>query len=535
MDMHSLSERYQFHQRMRDDVRALCALLAEKNPLIDAALNERRHQRREAGSERAELAAATEREVRDQAFGEDSGDSEVELDEFGRDVGAPSKEAKQRRQIAREKRRAACLRRVKPVFSEVKLDYSCPEGVSSSSDSECDEEFASWRRRAHHQHQSLCADASLIMTDASEDYASLQPVLARLSEWRSQYPQVRFVAVFMILHTSVFTQFSWQSYRDAFVPLSTPQMCAPYVRLELLGWDPLAVPLQNMHWFTQLSAHTSGSTDPDELSVLPKLVSKLVVPQFVDFLEHQFNPFSARSTAVVAATIQAIRPRCGLKPEAVATQLLLKALDVKWQLAVQSLCLPALCRRDPSAQSRAEPRVRTRFFYRAVKLARLMCACFDMSASAAPTGSFDVLCGWTGAAAAAECRASQDADQSSLNGVLLARLHALIADHLLPFLQAHSSGVAGTVTSAESDSRGAHVAATLRHSVCALLALPPRLVHGARSLPASSSALSALIQIARHAAAAAQFAVASGQCDAGDTATIGTLSARLASELAWCP
>lgn len=57
-----------------------------------------------------------------------------------------------------------------------------------------------------------------MFTDASEDYSSVEAVKLRLEDWQTSYPA---------------------AYRDAYMPLSAPAIFAPFVRLELLQWDPL--------------------------------------------------------------------------------------------------------------------------------------------------------------------------------------------------------------------------------------------------------------------------------------------------------
>ena len=57
-----------------------------------------------------------------------------------------------------------------------------------------------------------------VFADADEQYSSLGAVKGQLERWRGSYPA---------------------SYRDAYVGLSAPALFAPFVRLQLLQWDPL--------------------------------------------------------------------------------------------------------------------------------------------------------------------------------------------------------------------------------------------------------------------------------------------------------
>jgi hypothetical protein len=62
--------------------------------------------------------------------------------------------------------------------------------------------------------------ASHIFDDAGEAYASMAAIAKRLEAWKRRY---------------------LQAYNDAFVSICLPKMFAPYVRLQMLNWDPLAV------------------------------------------------------------------------------------------------------------------------------------------------------------------------------------------------------------------------------------------------------------------------------------------------------
>lgn len=57
-----------------------------------------------------------------------------------------------------------------------------------------------------------------VFSDADEAFASLRAVKGQLERWRGAYPE---------------------AYRDAYVSMSAPALMAPFVRSQLLSWDPL--------------------------------------------------------------------------------------------------------------------------------------------------------------------------------------------------------------------------------------------------------------------------------------------------------
>ncbi len=60
--------------------------------------------------------------------------------------------------------------------------------------------------------------AATVFADAEEDYSSVPALKARLEAWRARYPA---------------------AFRDAYMTVSSPAVFSPFVRLELLGWDPI--------------------------------------------------------------------------------------------------------------------------------------------------------------------------------------------------------------------------------------------------------------------------------------------------------
>lgn len=60
--------------------------------------------------------------------------------------------------------------------------------------------------------------AGTVFADASDEYGSVAAVLLRLRAWQQHQPG---------------------AYRDAYMAVSAPAIFAPFVRLQLLAWNPL--------------------------------------------------------------------------------------------------------------------------------------------------------------------------------------------------------------------------------------------------------------------------------------------------------
>ena len=130
------------------------------------------------------------------------------------------------------------------------------EGESSSEESESEEKAY----RTHKQEVLLTAER--VLAAAAEEYAQLAKVKEKLESWKRQYSA---------------------AYSDAYMQLSAPSIFAPYVRLELLHWDPLygSASFDSMNWYNLLFDYgVSGNTqsmdeDDADVNFIPKLVEKV--------------------------------------------------------------------------------------------------------------------------------------------------------------------------------------------------------------------------------------------------------------------
>ena len=136
--------------------------------------------------------------------------------------------------------------------------------------------------------------APTVFADTDEQYASLTAVKSRLEGFKAQYPR---------------------EYSQAYIGESAAALFAPYVRLELLHWEPLpvgggssgggqppaagsnggqqqqqqqVVPFDTQDWYTQLFEFGLGAGDAAaaaaavgedaDANLVPQLVESLVLP-----------------------------------------------------------------------------------------------------------------------------------------------------------------------------------------------------------------------------------------------------------------
>jgi len=149
-------------------------------------------------------------------------DLPVKLDEFGRDLNLEKRMQMKVRAAARQRKRSQVFDSNK--LTSMELDDHKIEGESSTDESDSESQ-------AYESQRDLVLQAAdEIFGDASEEYGQLSLVKKRMEEWKREYSS---------------------SYKDAYMSLSLPLVFSPYVRLELLRWDPLhkGIDFQEMKWY----------------------------------------------------------------------------------------------------------------------------------------------------------------------------------------------------------------------------------------------------------------------------------------------
>ncbi|GMH10905.1 hypothetical protein Nepgr_012746 [Nepenthes gracilis] len=207
----------------------------------------------------------------------------VELDEMGRDLNLKKRMDMARRAEARQRRKARSdSKRMSSIAND--SSYQRIEGESSTDDS--DDESA-----AYQSHRELLLQtAEQVFSDAAEEYSQLSAVKERFDRWKRYYSS---------------------NYRDAYMSLSIPAIFSPYVRLELLKWDPLheEVDFYDMKWHSLLFDYgvpqdgNDFSPDDADADLVPGLVEKIALPILHHDIAHCWDMLSTRETKnAVSAT-----------------------------------------------------------------------------------------------------------------------------------------------------------------------------------------------------------------------------------------
>lgn len=147
----------------------------------------------------------------------------VKLDEFGRDVNLQKRMEMKGRAEARQRKKAR--------FDSKRLSSMEVDSLNQSVEGESSTDESDSESTAYQSHRKLLLQtADQIFSDAAEEYSQLSMVKERFEEWKRNY---------------------LSTYRDAYVSLIVPSIFSPYVRLELLKWDPLheKTDFLDMNWY----------------------------------------------------------------------------------------------------------------------------------------------------------------------------------------------------------------------------------------------------------------------------------------------
>ncbi|KAK9839474.1 hypothetical protein WJX81_004262 [Elliptochloris bilobata] len=390
--LEAAGSRFAYLQQLRAYIADLCDMLQEKSALVEAMEEEAEALmagRAEAAAKRGEEDAADDQAVAgaavsaalaalsrgsslsDATAAAESAAAEAEaaaagggmgmqLDELGRDLNME----RRRTAAARAERRRARLQRDLQRLRQRQGDAEAPLGEETSDESESEVSRYVRKRR------DLVDAARTVFADAGDEFGSLRALKARLEEWKGAQPR---------------------AYHDAYMGLSAPAVFAPFVRLELLAWDPLfgqRAGFDDQDWYQALfdygqalpgdagaqngGAAPSADDDADN-ELIPRLVRELVLPRVTRLLAGAWNPASRRQSRAAAAVLQ--DAAAYVPPDDPALQAALEAALERLSDAVAALRLPPW----PPAATAAAPQAAAllaRRFGKALRLLRALGA-FD--------------------------------------------------------------------------------------------------------------------------------------------------------------
>ncbi|XP_039050216.1 transcriptional repressor ILP1-like isoform X2 [Hibiscus syriacus] len=343
-------EKFIFMQKLRDFVSVICEFLQHKAPLIEELeermqkLNEKRTlvvlERRtadnddeiveveaavkaamlvfsERGSSAAMIEVATNAAQSASGAVKEQANLPVKLDEFGRDVNRQKRLDMERRAEARHRRKA---RFDSKRLSSMDIDSSYQKIEGESSTDESDSESTAYQSNR----DLLLQTADQVFSDASEEYSQLSAVKQKFEKLKKDYSS---------------------SYRDAYMSLSIPAIFSPYVRLELLKWDPLHrdEDFSDMKWHNLLFNYGfpedgNFASDDADANLVPALVEKIALPVLHHEISYCWDMLSSQETKNAVSATSLIIDYVPASSEALAE--LLVTIRTRLKEAVTDIMVP---------------------------------------------------------------------------------------------------------------------------------------------------------------------------------------------------
>lgn len=191
------------------------------------------------------------------------------------DAEAGGEQARQRRAAEREARRSRRRR-----AREGKNIAGHQDGVSSDDEESSQSLVLKYRAEM----DELLSSRDHMFDDVVDDFSQLESVRRQFEDWKFTHGQ---------------------SYTEAYIGLCLPKLVNPFVRHQMLGWNPLDTQCSDFEvqgWFNVLlflGAREGEGLDrgDDDLKLLPALVEKVVLPKMTFLTQNVWDPISTAQTA----------------------------------------------------------------------------------------------------------------------------------------------------------------------------------------------------------------------------------------------
>lgn len=167
-------------------------------------------------------------------------------------------EAKQRRVAEREARRSRRRR-----ARENKDISGHHEGLSSD-----EEENQSDITKFNSEYAEILRIRQRLFDDVEEDFCELENIRLHFEKWKGE---------------------NSESYKEAYIGLCLPKLFNPFIRLELIDWNPLqenAKDFEDCRWYECCAFYgfreyvISAAEDEDNVKLIPSIVEKFLLPMF---------------------------------------------------------------------------------------------------------------------------------------------------------------------------------------------------------------------------------------------------------------
>lgn len=195
-----------------------------------------------------------------------------------------SEDQERQRRVAEREARRARRRRLR----ESKDIVGHHDGLSSD-----DEQNQSEITKFNLEKESIHSGVERLFEDVVEDFSEIHSIRERFEDWRSLYND---------------------TYKEAYIGLCLPKLVNPFVRLQLINWNPLQESCRDFEensWFDTMLFYGSKIEElvenvDDDVKLLPTIVEKIIQPRLTVFAEKIWDPLSTTQTSRLVNVVQKI-------------------------------------------------------------------------------------------------------------------------------------------------------------------------------------------------------------------------------------
>jgi hypothetical protein len=293
--LQDLSDEFEKAQEMRGYVRALCSMLYEKSPILE----ELQHQSLQSRKEHARaLLGAFETATKGEQFSASKGiEAATKVLLGGGDDDAARLAAAEAAAEADESLRSGD--HIPVELDEFGRDMNMERRMMVQKGTAVSDIASKAERAFSTRQEDIRLELKNVFADTDEHFASLSAVRNRLESWKASFSN---------------------QYDATFMGLSAPALFAPFVRLELIRWDPLASQSFTKHqWYSLLFDYGAQSPecDPDH-QVIPSLVAQIVLPWISDIVRDVWDPTNNLSLSLGGQNVSSALQQCRALSSAVA-------------------------------------------------------------------------------------------------------------------------------------------------------------------------------------------------------------------------
>jgi len=129
--------------------------------------------------------------------------------------------------------------------------------------------------------QEFWRDADGIFENVDPDFTGFAKIQEYMKEWRAKY---------------------LDDYLDAWIAVSFGKICKPFVKFELLRWNPFEKCHDCLRWYQAILTYSGAPKDGElikpktDLAIIPSLTAKVVLPTLTEIIKRSWNPFSQSQT-----------------------------------------------------------------------------------------------------------------------------------------------------------------------------------------------------------------------------------------------